>query len=119
MKLSRPGLAPVIPLSWDRIILDLSSKRISYRSIFPQLLYLRCSATLADNRDPSASGTRVVANIMFHDLVATPTPHDLLDRHRSHGREENWLGSIKEEMAGNVKEFPSEGPLLVMVQGFD
>ena len=44
---------------------------------------------------------------MFHDLVASPTPHDLLDYHQPHD-EPKWAGAIKEEMTGNVKEFLSE-----------
>ena len=26
----------------------------------------------------------MVANVVFHDLVATPAPHDLLDHHGPH-----------------------------------
>ena len=45
----------------------------------------------------------MIANIVFHDLVATPTPHNLLDYHRPHN-EGKRAGAIKEEMAGNVKQ---------------
>jgi len=45
----------------------------------------------------------VIANIVFHDLVATPTPHNLLDYHRPHN-EGKRAGAIKEEMAVNVKQ---------------
>jgi len=39
---------------------------------------------------------------MFHDLVASPAPHDLLDYYQPH-REGKCVGAIKEEMRGNVK----------------
>jgi hypothetical protein len=44
----------------------------------------------------------VVANVVFHDLVATPTPHDLLDYHQPHEEGKSAV-VIKEEMRGNVK----------------
>ena len=49
----------------------------------------------------------MVADVVFHDLVASPTPHNLPDHHQPH-REGKWAGAIKEEMGGNVKEFLSE-----------
>jgi len=45
----------------------------------------------------------VIANIVFHDLVASPAPHDLLDYHRPHEEWGEWVRVIKEEMRGNVK----------------
>jgi hypothetical protein len=44
----------------------------------------------------------VIADIVFHDLVAGPTPHDLFDYHQPHN-EGKRAGAIKEEMGGNVK----------------
>jgi hypothetical protein len=44
----------------------------------------------------------VIADFVFHDLVACPTPHDLFDHHQPHN-EGKWVRAIKEEMGGNVK----------------
>ncbi len=49
----------------------------------------------------------MIANFVFHDLVASPTPHDLLDYHQPH-KQGKRVGAIKEETVGNVKELSSE-----------
>jgi len=45
----------------------------------------------------------MVADFMFHDFVAGPAPHDLLDYHQPHGERKIERVAIKEEMRGNVK----------------
>ncbi len=63
---------------------DLSSKRVSYRSVFPELFDLCFSAGLADYGDPSSSGAWMCADLVWHNPVTGPAPQDLLDSNKPH-----------------------------------
>ena len=78
-----------------------------------------CSTDFADDGDPSTCRTRMIANLVLHDFVAGPTPHDLLYCHHPHD-DRKPARAVKEEMTRNVKEFLREIAILLgLVQGFD
>ena len=60
----------------------------------------------------------MIANIVFHDLVASPTPHNLPDRHRPHDGG-NEARAIKEEMAGKLKSLSNKPADLVHRTSFE